>query len=75
MYQYLIVLFLIIYFLVLSFLCSVDHSLNTAKGRYLLLPIAPDQNNQRGYIMSSPFNTTTPEGDCFKFWFYLVSYK
>ncbi|XP_069940952.1 MAM and LDL-receptor class A domain-containing protein 2-like isoform X2 [Cherax quadricarinatus] len=51
-----------------------DHSLDTPDGHFLYLPLEPGQNDQKAYFRSPTINTTTPEGDCFQFWFYLYFY-
>ncbi|XP_042228848.1 apical endosomal glycoprotein-like [Homarus americanus] len=53
----------------------VDHSWGTDEGHYIFLPIGRDQDGQKGYFKSPSITTTTPEGDCFQFWFYLFSYN
>nr|XP_053646985.1 MAM and LDL-receptor class A domain-containing protein 1-like [Cherax quadricarinatus] len=54
---------------------AVDHSWGTAYGHYQFLNLQINQNNQLAYLRSQEISTTTPEGDCFQFWFYLYSVK
>ncbi|XP_045625135.2 MAM and LDL-receptor class A domain-containing protein 2 [Procambarus clarkii] len=53
----------------------VDHSLETREGHFVYLPLQPGQDRQKAYYKSPQITTTTPEGDCFHFWFYLISYN
>ncbi|MPC30919.1 MAM and LDL-receptor class A domain-containing protein 2 [Portunus trituberculatus] len=51
----------------------VDHSWGTPFGHYQYLNIAGDQSGKVAFLKSTEIATTTPDGDCFQFWFYLYS--
>ncbi|KAG7165100.1 MAM and LDL-receptor class A domain-containing protein 2-like 1, partial [Homarus americanus] len=51
----------------------VDHSWGTKYGHYRYIDLQVNQENQVAYLRSQEISTTTPDGDCFQFWFYLYS--
>ncbi|KAK7069144.1 hypothetical protein SK128_025183 [Halocaridina rubra] len=50
-----------------------DHSFGTESGHYVYIPISQDTTERFGYYSSLNINTTTDDGDCFRFWFYLYA--
>ncbi|XP_050708969.1 MAM and LDL-receptor class A domain-containing protein 1-like [Eriocheir sinensis] len=52
---------------------GVDHSWGTAYGHYKYLDLAGNQDGDMALMKSPEVSTTTADGDCFQFWFYLYS--
>lgn len=52
---------------------SVDHTYGNPYGHYQYIYVREDQDGDTGLLKSPEVRTTTPDGDCFQFWFYLYS--
>ncbi|CAL4063834.1 unnamed protein product, partial [Meganyctiphanes norvegica] len=50
---------------------SLDHSFGTADGHYDTVLMSPEENHKLAWLRSPNIESTSPDSDCFQFWFYL----